>query len=399
MVKPGISKLLDEHRKLIAHQRVGVFTNHTGVLSDLSSSLDVIRQVADVRAIFSPEHGLHGVANAGERVANDTHRTGIPVYSLYGAQLAPTPDQFVGLDAIVCDIQDVGCRFYTYAWTMAKLIMAAAAAGVAVIVADRPNPIGGAIEGPGVEPGLRSLVGLHDVPVRHGLTIGELARLVNREERLGCDLTVVPCDGWSRVMRWSVTNLAWVPTSPNMPTPETALIYPGICLLEGVSVSVGRGTAKPFEWIGAPWIDGAALADALNAEVLPGVRWRTVLFEPCAAPYLGQVCAGVQPHVTDPDALRPVTMGIALLLALRQMALAHWASGAAETIGADQDQTTPRAVAARIFTDVAHFDRLAGSAHLREQIEAGALLAELASDWGHYEELFRARAAPVLLYT
>ncbi len=376
MVRPGICVLLDDRPELLAGRRVGVLTNHSGVLPDLTSTADALIRAADVRAIFSPEHGLYGAAAEGERVTGGVDRSGIPIYSLYGAHFAPTLEQLADLDVIVCDLQDIGCRFYTYAWTAIKLIEAAAQADVAVIVTDRPNPIGGSvIEGPGVEPQLRTLVGWYDVPMRHSLTLGELAQLVNTEASFGCDLTVVPCAGWRRDMRWSQFGLPWVPPSPNMPTPDTAVVYPGTCLVEGINVSVGRGTAKPFEWLGAPWIDGVELAAALNAQELPGVRWRPVAFQPCAPPYVGEVCMGVQPHVVDVDLLRPVAAGVALVAAIRRLYPAAFAWNSA------------------------HFDRLAGSPRLQQGIEAQAELAALTSEWPVYAQAFRARVAPLLLYT
>ncbi len=379
-VRPGISVLLDERRDLLRGKRVGVLSNSSGVLPDLQSSVDALLDAADVRAIFSPEHGLRGSAVEGAHIGDELYREQVPVYSLYGAQLSPPRAQLANLDVIVCDIQDVGCRFYTYVWTVIKLIEAAAQASIGVIIADRPNPLGGTqVEGPGVEPDQRTLVGLHDVPIRHGLTLGELARLVNGEARLGCDLEVVPCSGWHRhpkgTRHWADTKLPWVPPSPNMPTADMAFVYPGTCLLEGVNVSVGRGTAKPFEWLGAPWIDGVALAGALNDLHLPGVRWRPVSFTPCAQPYAGDVCQGVQPHVTDIHALKPVEMGIALLAALHQL---H---------------------GNRLTFDITHFDRLAGSAHVRQMIEAGAPHDEIVAPWQAYEQQFWDRAQPWLLYS
>jgi uncharacterized protein YbbC (DUF1343 family) len=377
MLRPGISVLLDDRRDLLANRRVGVLTNASGVLPDLSGSADALLAAADLRAIFSPEHGLRGAAAHGEHIAGGVDRSGVPLYSLYGANFAPSPEQLADLDLIVCDLQDVGCRFYTYVWTLIKLIEAAGRASVAVVIADRPNPIGGAIEGPGVEPEQRTLVGLYDVPVRHGLTIGELALLINAEQGFGCDLTVVPCDGWRRSMLWSETGLPWVPPSPNMPTAEAALVYPGTCLGEGINISVGRGTAKPFEWLGAPWIDAVTLADALNRLELPGLRWRPTAFQPCAGPYAGDVCEGIQPHVIDPAAARPVAAGVALIAMI-----AHLYPG-------DLTWTS------------SHFDRLAGSSALRQSLLCTApdraSLAAL-SDWHAYEDVFRDRSAPVLLY-
>jgi len=374
IVRPGISVLLDERCDLLANRRVGVLTNGSGVLPDLTSTAEALLRAADVRALFAPEHGLRGGIAHGEHIAGGVDRSGVALYSLYGANFAPTREQLADLDVIVCDLQDVGCRFYTYVWTAIKLIEAAAQAGVAVIVTDRPNPIGGAIEGPGVEPEQRTLVGLYDVPMRHGLTLGELARLINDEEKFGCDLTVVPCDGWNRLMRWADTGLPWVPPSPNMPTAEAALIYPGTCLSEGINISVGRGTAKPFEWLGAPWLDGPLLAGTLNRLNLPGVRWRPVAFTPCAEPYTGELCEGVQPHVTDPDALRPAAAGLALVAAIVQL------------------------YPEQLSWNTAHFDRLAGSPEVRAALLAGTPPEQISASWAVYEQAFRERSAPVLLY-
>ncbi len=378
-VRPGISVLLHERRDLLANKRVGVLSNSSGVLPDLTSSVDALIDAADVRAIFSPEHGLRGAAAEGAHINDDRHRSGVPICSLYGAQQAPTADQLADLDVIVCDIQDVGCRFYTYAWTVVKLIEAVAQHGVQVIIADRPNPLGGAAEGPGVEANYRTLVGLHDVPIRHGLTLGELARLVNHENNWHCDLQLVACSGWQRHPKgtrlWADTGLPWVPPSPNMPTADTAQVYPGTCLGEGTNMSVGRGTAKPFEWLGAPWVDGVALADTLNAQELPGVRWRPVAFVPCAQPYAGTQCEGVQPHVIDPAVFRPVEAGVALLLALRQIHAGRF-----------------------LIDNPAHFDRLAGSARVRELIERDAPRAEIVVPWHAYHARWQERAQPWLLY-
>ncbi len=373
--QPGIVVLLEQRRDLLDGRRLGVLSGPSGVLPDLTGSAEALLRAADVRALFAPEHGLLGAAAEGAHVTHGVHRAGVPIYSLYGADLAPSAQQLAGLDALVCDIQDIGCRFYTYAWTLVKLMQVAAGVGVAVIVADRPNPLGGAVEGPGVDASQRTLVGLHDVPIRHGLTLGELARLANDELAIGCDLTVVPCAGWRRAERWGATGLPWVPPSPNMPTAEAALVYPGTCLVEGTNLSVGRGTARPFEWLGAPWVDGPALAEALNGAGLPGVRWRALAFQPCAAPHAGELCYGVQPHVTDPDAFRPVLAGLTLVAAL-------W-----------------RVHAGQFAWATAHFDRLAGSPGLRAAIESGTPPQEIAAGWSEYEAAFQARAAPFLLYT
>ncbi|MEM8532942.1 MAG: DUF1343 domain-containing protein, partial [Chloroflexota bacterium] len=302
--------------------------------------------------------------------------SGIPTYSLYGDHLAPPLEWLADLDVIVCDLQDIGCRFYTYAWTLVKLMERAAEAQIAIILTDRPNPIGGVtIEGPGVLADHRSLVGLHDVPMRHGLTLGELAQLVNQEMQLGCELQVVPCVGWQREDLWGATGLPWAAPSPNMPTAETALVYPGTCLLEGCNLSVGRGTAKPFEWLGAPWIDGARLARALNQQGLPGVRWRPVAFQPCAAPYAGELCGGVQLHVREPDLVRPVLTGVALLTTLQEFYPEHFA-----------------------IAHPPHFDRLAGSAELRQSIMRGVTAIDIADRWQSNEQTFRKRIESITIY-
>jgi uncharacterized protein YbbC (DUF1343 family) len=287
-VRPGISVLLDDRSELLRNRRIGILTGPSGVLPDMTRSVDELLRLSNLRAIFSPEHGLLGAAAEGAQLGDSVY-CGVPVYSLYGTHDTPTPEQLAALDVVVSDFQDIGCRFYTYAWTLVKLMQAAAAAAVAVIVADRPNPIGGVVEGPGVEPEYRSLIGLHDLPIRHGLSLGELALLANAELNLQCDLTVVACEAWRRSERWQATRLPWTPPSPNMPTAEAALVYPGTCLIEGVNLSVGRGTAKPYEWLGAPWIDGLALADTLNRMALPGLRWRAIGFQPCAGPHAGTV--------------------------------------------------------------------------------------------------------------
>ena len=246
VVQPGISVLLGERADLLRGRRVAVLSGPSGVLPDLSSSAAALARAADVRAYFGPEHGLIGAAPEGDHVA-DAQIGGVPVYSLYGANQSPTPEQLAGIDVVVCDYQDLGCRFYTYAWTLVRLMQAAAECGVAAIVCDRPNPTGGiAVEGPGMHPDYRTLVGLHDVPIRHGLTLGELARLTNAEMALGCDLEVVPCAGWRREMLWAECGLPWVAPSPNMPSAETTEPYPGTCLAEGANISVGTWHRPPL---------------------------------------------------------------------------------------------------------------------------------------------------------
>lgn len=397
-VQPGISVLLKERADLLQGRRVAVLSGPSGVLPNLESSAARLARAASVRAFFGPEHGLLGAAPEGDHVA-DGMVGGVPVYSLYGAQQAPTPAQLAGIDLIVCDYQDVGARFYTYAWTLVRTMQAAAACGVEVLVCDRPNPIGGVeIEGPGVEPDYRTLVGLHDVPIRHGLTLGELARLANAELELGCALQVVACRGWRRSMLWADTGLPWVAPSPNVPTAETTQPYPGTCLAEGANLSVGRGTARPFEWLGAPWVDGVALAAALNALDLPGVRWRALAFQPALPPYAGAICQGAQPHVTDARVFKPVLAGVALLAALRDTHGPHFALRPADAIYADAGAMAARGYGAAGEWGSAHFDRLAGSPALRTALESGADAHAIAASWAAGEAAFALRRGAFLLY-
>ncbi len=397
-VQPGIRTLLEERAGLLRGRRVAVLSGPSGVLPDLRSSAALLARAADVRAFFAPEHGLLGAAPEGAHVANGS-MGGVPVYSLYGANQAPTPEQLAGIDVVVCDYQDIGCRFYTYAWTLVHLMQAAAACGVAVLVCDRPNPIGGtAVEGPGVAAGYRTLVGLHDVPIRHGLTLGELARLTNGELGLGCELEVLPCTGWRRDQFWAETGLPWVAPSPNMPSPETALPYPGTCLAEGANLSVGRGTARPFEWLGAPWVNGLLLADRLNGMELPGVRWRALAFQPALPPYAGTLCQGVQPHVIDAERFQPVLAGVALLTALRETHPNDFALRPADAVYADSSAMAARGYGAAGAWGSAHFDRLAGGPELRTAIEQGLDARTIAAGWAAGEAAFKQRRSAWLLY-
>src|SRR5262249_46950024 len=245
--------------------------------------------------------GIAGAAQDHARVGSTTdHATGLPVVSLYDRALAPREALLSGLDALVVDLQDVGARYYTFVWTTALCMQACARAGVPVVVLDRPNPLGGLrMEGNLPDPRAASFVGLYPLPARHGMTIGELAAYLNETHALGCDLTVVPMQGWRRAMRWEDTGLPWVAPSPNMPTPDTARVYPGGCLIEGPNLSEGRGTTRPFELVGAPFLDGRRLATALGRRALPGVAFRPAVFRPAFHKYRGQLCGGVQVHVTD----------------------------------------------------------------------------------------------------
>ncbi len=368
----------------------GLICNPTAVDARLRHAADLLHALPGVRlrALFGPEHGVRGDAQYMAAVDGGRDaRTDLPVHSLYGAaaaSLAPTAAQLRGLDLLCFNIQDVGSRYYTYQATMLLCMEAAARAGVGFVVLDRPNPIGGLlVEGPRLRPGFESFCGLHDLAPRHGMTVGELALLFREERGLDLDLTVVWCDGWRRGQGARAAGLPWVHPSPNMPTPETALVYPGTCLLEGTNLSEGRGTTRPFELLGAPWLDAHRLAAALAAERLPGVAFRPASFVPTWDKHAGVRCHGVELHVLDAAAFRPFRTGLACVLHAR-----------AQAPRAFRWRTEPY----EFVEDVPAFDLLCGSARERQGIEAGATLAELARPWPAEERAFGRRRAPHLGY-
>ncbi len=368
----------------------GLICNPTSVDRTLRHAADLFHGARGVRlsALFGPEHGVRGDAQymAAVRDGRD-RRTGARVHSLYGdgpSSLRPAGTALRGLDALVFDIQDVGARYYTYQSTMLFCMEAAAKERIAFFVLDRPNPVGGlAVEGPGLRPGFESFCGVHDVAVRHGLTVGELAGLYREELGLDLDLTVVPCDGWRRGMTWRDTGLPWVFPSPNMPTPETALVYPGMCLFEGTNVSEGRGTTRPFELFGAPWLDADRLAEALKREKLRGVGFRPVRFVPTWDKHAGARCHGVEIHVSDPAAFRPFRTGMACLAAARAQ---------------DPGRFRWRTRAYEFVSDVPAFDLLCGSAREREAIDRNGDWRGLQAAWAREERAFRTRRSRHLLY-
>jgi uncharacterized protein YbbC (DUF1343 family) len=314
-VATGLDVLAAQGFRTLAGRSVGLVTNQTGIDARGRRGVDLMAKAPDVklRALFSPEHGLAGQLDANVPHARDA-ATGLPVWSLYGSERRPSASMLEGIDTLVFDIQDVGVRYYTYLTTLVYVLEEGARRGLSVVVLDRPNPITGRmVEGPLMDPDLRSFTAPHAIPVRTGMTIGEFARMVVAERRLSVSLTVVPLAGWDRARWFDETGLPWVNPSPNIRSPLQALLYSGIGLLEATNLSVGRGTDMPFEVIGAPWIgDPAGLAAALNARQLPGVTFKPITYTPASSVYAGQPVGGVRVVVTDRDALRPVRMGLAL---------------------------------------------------------------------------------------
>ncbi|WP_245579694.1 exo-beta-N-acetylmuramidase NamZ family protein [Alteribacter aurantiacus] len=381
-IKLGLDRFLDEEYQPFEGKRIGLVTNMTGVNKDFIPSIDLFHRHPHIQltALYAPEHGIRGDAKEGESVRSTVDKkTGIPVYSLYGKSKKPSEQMLEDVDVVVFDLQDIGSRYYTYIYTMAYMMEACEAYDKHFVVLDRPNPISGAqIEGNVVEEDVRSFVGLLPIPNRHGLTIGELAWLFKDEFHYNCELTVVEMDGWMRDMFYDDTGLCWVPSSPNAPTVDMAVLYPGTCLFEGTNVSEGRGTTKPFEYVGAPFIDGAELAEAFNQLNIPGVVARPTSFVPTYQKHKDEVCGGVQLHVVDRMALKPLKAGVTLL-------------------------RTVATLYPREFSFVQHtngkyfFDLLAGTKTLREQIlrqDTDAFFATCAKE----EEQFKGLVKPFYLY-
>ena len=360
--RTGLDAVVADPSRLLG-KRVGLVANQASVTSSFVPALDALRAAGvDVRVVFGPEHGYFGAAQ--DMIPVSGEGTAAPVVSLYGKtfeDLRPRPEQLAGLDAVVCDLPDVGSRYYTFVWTTALVEEACAPLGIEVFVLDRPNPLGGIeVEGNLQETPLLSFVGLHSVPARHGMTPGEIARWVNVERGLGCALTVVPLslDGESRpAPRSRVGDVpAWVLPSPNMPTRQTALVYPGMCLLEGVNLSEGRGTTRPFETVGAPWIDADEASAMANGLALPGVVFRPHVFRPTFHKHAGETCGGVMLHVTDEASFHPFETGLRLVKALRDL---------------DPSRFRWRTETYEYRDDVPAIDLLAGTARFRELVDAG----------------------------
>jgi len=386
-VQSGLDVLLHHQLGLLRGRRFGLLVHQASVNARLEHAVALLAETRGARpaALFAPEHGVWGAPQDLILVGHERDRvTGLRVTSLYGARREPTAAMLRGLDTLVVDLQDVGARYYTYQWTLALAMRACARAGVRVLVLDRPNPLGGErVEGNVPDPAFASFVGLYPLPARPGLTIGEIARYLNARHGLGANLEVVAMRGWRRRMLWEDTGLPWVPPSPNMPTPDTARVYPGGCLIEGTNLSEGRGTTRPFEWVGAPWLDAQAYADALEAQRLPGVVFRPARFQPTFQKHAGGVCGGVQIHVTDRARFKPFLTGLAVIAVARRQA--------------------PRAFRWRqppyeFETRKLPIDILLGTGTIRKALTRGATLQAIERSWQRGLAAWTRRRGACLMY-
>lgn len=370
MVLTGLERIARGHRESVLRGRAALLTNQSGVTSTFASAAQVLSGYPglELSLLFAPEHGLFGQAQ--DQVLMEERRdplSGLPVVSLYGRLRKPDPSHLAGIDVVVVDIQDVGSRYYTFSASMALVMEAARTAGIPVVVLDRPNPLGGeTVEGNIVAEAFRSFVGPFPISVRHGMTLAELASLYNSHFGIGAALAVVPMERWERHLFWEETDLPWIPPSPNMPLPDTALVYPGTCLLEGTNLSEGRGTTRPFEVMGAPFIDPNELCRLLTGFSLPGVTFRPVFFEPTYHKWAGEKCGGLWLHVTGERIFKPFLTGIALLMAVHRLYADRfmWKDPPYE----GEERLMP-------------IDMLAGSDAVRQAVEEGKDISEIENSW------------------
>jgi uncharacterized protein YbbC (DUF1343 family) len=380
-VKTGADLLVERHLDLLQGHTVGIVTNQTGRLSSGTSLVDTLVSLGiHVAALFGPEHGIRGTNAAGEKVTDGKDpRTGIPVYSLYGKIRKPTPEMLQSVDLLVYDIQDVGARFYTYISTLGLVMEAAAENNIPIIVLDRPNPLGGEkVDGPVLDDSLRSFVGMYPIPVVYGLTCGELARMINGElwlsGNLRARLNVIAMEGWTRTMTWEETGLDWVPPSPNIPDPSTALIYPATCFIEATNLSEGRGTREPFKLIGAPFLSGADAAIEILQYRIPGLSVEEVSFTPNSSKQAQKACHGVHLSVRDPQAFAPTSAGLSILRALMNLA--------------------PTAVKLKPSS----LKRLLGSASAVAELQQGKSVASIEQSWLRDLSMYKQRSQQYYLY-
>lgn len=369
IVKCGID-VIDNYSNIFRGKRIGLITTPSGVNKDLVSTIDILNEKYNLKTLYSPEHGIRGNIQAGEKVDEYIdEKTGIQVYSLYGEYKKPTPEMLKDIDILVIDVQDIGSRYYTYIYTMAYAMEACKENNKTFVVLDRPNPIGGiAVEGNILDPRFKSFVGMYPITQRYALTVGELAMLFNKEFNIYCDLYVIPMEGWRRDMYYDETGLLWINPSPNMPSLDAAILYNGTCLFEGTNISVGRGTTKPFEMVGAPWIDPYKLAEEMNAKSLPGVIFRPVYFTPFFSIYKDTLCKGVQIHIMNKKLIKPIEIGIWLLYEVIKMSK-------------DRFQWTPPFKGQSNY----HIDLLAGTDDLRIQRYSPE---ELIEKWNKESKIF-----------
>jgi uncharacterized protein YbbC (DUF1343 family) len=388
-VVTGLEVLL-ENPQLIGGRRWALLANQSAVTAELEPARTALLEAnsGPLVRLFAPEHGLDGIAQDMEAVADRRDPlTGAEVRSLYGADaetLAPSSEDLEGVDVLVVDLPDIGSRYYTFAATLDWVMASCERSGVEVMVLDRPNPIGGSLrEGGLVRPGCVSFVSQLPTPVRHGLTVGEIALLLRERRYPKLDLSVVPCRDWRRAEWWDSTGLPWVPPSPNMPTLETATLYPGLCLVEATTLSEGRGTTRPFHQVGAPWVDGPRLATVLRDLDLPGVGFRATYFRPEFGKQAGAVCAGVELHLTDRLALQPLALGLHLLKSIHDL---------------HQEDFAWRPDPYEFVDDVPALDLLTGSDAARRIIENSGVLEPLFREWREEVEAFERELDGILLY-
>lgn len=378
-VSPGIEVLLKEEKDVLSGKKVGLITNPTGIDSKLTSIVDLLHDDPDINltALFGPEHGVRGDAQAGASVEYYIdEKTGLPVYSLYGKTKKPTPEMLKDVEVLVFDIQDVGTRYYTYIYTMAYAMEAAKENDIPFIVLDRPNPQGGeSVEGPVLEPEFSSFVGLYPIPLKHGMTVGELATLFNKEFNIGADLKVIKMKGWKRDMDYDETGLPFVLPSPNMPAVSTTFVYPATGLIEGTNVSEGRGTTKPFELIGAPYINSDELAGKLNALRLPGVKFRAASFTPTFSKHAGKLSHGVEIYITDREEFKAVPTGLHIIKTIQDLY-----PGEFEFLAAN------------------NFNLLIGNGWVMSRIKEGSSVNEIMKEYQAKQDAFKKVRKNYLLY-
>ena len=386
--RPGVEVLLDEKIDLIRGSRVGLVCNQASILPDFTHVADVFgaRTEFELTTLFGPQHGIRGDVqdNMIETEHSTDPRTGRPIYSLYSETREPTEKMLENVDAVVFDMQGVGCRIYTFVYTLANCMRAAKKFGKKVIVCDRPNPINGLnVEGNILEPEFESFVGQFALPTRHGMTVAELATLFNGHFGIGCDLEVVPMEGWGRALWFEQTNLPWVMPSPNIPTADTTVVFPATVHFEGTEISEGRGTTKPFELIGAPYIDADVYAAELEKHGFPGVYFRPTYFRPMFQKHADSTCGGVQIHVTNRDVFSPVIVGIAMIKAAYDLYT---------------EQFQWKQTAYEYVFDKNPFDVVSGTDRIRKQIEDGHSIESIENSWTQGLEEFHETRQKFLLY-